>query len=149
MTDNGTVQAIWRADSPAATARLAALLASAVALLIGAAVGLFLKIPPRVMLDLDPANRWKEPDINVPIEPRSGPIVISIEYRIRPQRIQPRHHSQIAALFPPPQHGPERKLRLARIPPPLDRLFDMRSQLLLNLPAHPLRANAVGDTRPP
>jgi MFS family permease len=66
----------------------AALLASAAALLIGAGVGLFLKIPPRVMLDLDPANRWKEPDINVPIEPRSGPIVISIEYRIRPQDVR-------------------------------------------------------------
>ncbi len=65
-----------------------ALLASAVVMIVGAAVGFVLAIPPRVMLDLDPADRWKEPDINVPIEPRSGPIVISIEYRIRPQDVR-------------------------------------------------------------
>jgi len=65
-----------------------ALLAAAGVMLFGAAVGLFLKIPPRVMLDLDPANRWKEPQITLPIEPRSGPIVISIEYRIRPQDVR-------------------------------------------------------------
>ncbi|MBN9308415.1 MFS transporter, partial [Devosia sp.] len=66
----------------------AALLASAAVLLLGAAVGLVFAIPPRVMLDLDPADRWREPEINLPIEPRSGPIVISIEYRIRPQDVR-------------------------------------------------------------
>ncbi|MGV3489982.1 MAG: MFS transporter [Devosia sp.] len=65
-----------------------ALLIAAGVMLFGAAIGLFLKIPPRVMLDLDPANRWQEPQINLPIEPRSGPIVISIEYRIRPQDVR-------------------------------------------------------------
>ncbi|MGC4077497.1 MAG: MFS transporter [Rubrivivax sp.] len=65
-----------------------ALLGSATALLVGAAIGLVFAIPPRVELDLDPANRWKEPQINLPIEPRSGPIVISIEYRIRPQDVR-------------------------------------------------------------
>ena len=65
-----------------------ALLGSAVALLVGAAVGLLLAIPPRLTLDLDPADRWREPQINLPIEPRSGPIVISIEYRIRPQDVR-------------------------------------------------------------
>lgn len=65
-----------------------ALVASAIALVVGAAVGLVLAIPPRVMLDLDPANRWQEPEISLPIEPRSGPIVISIEYKIRPQDVR-------------------------------------------------------------
>jgi MFS family permease len=65
-----------------------ALLTAAGVMLVGAAVGLFLKIPPRVLLDLDPANRWQEPQISLPIEPRSGPIVISIEYRIRPQDVR-------------------------------------------------------------
>lgn len=65
-----------------------ALLASAIALVVGAGVGLLLSIPPRVMLDLDPANRWQEPQIALPIEPRSGPIVISIEYKIRPQDVR-------------------------------------------------------------
>ena len=66
----------------------AALLGSAVALVAGAGIGLFFAIPPRVLLDLDPADRWREPEINVPIEPRSGPIVVSIEYRIRPQDVR-------------------------------------------------------------
>ncbi|KQW77028.1 ABC transporter permease [Devosia sp. Root413D1] len=65
-----------------------ALVASAIALVVGAGVGLLLSIPPRVMLDLDPANRWQEPQIALPIEPRSGPIVISIEYKIRPQDVR-------------------------------------------------------------
>jgi MFS family permease len=65
-----------------------ALVASAIALVVGAGVGLVLSIPPRVLLDLDPANRWQEPQIALPIEPRSGPIVISIEYKIRPQDVR-------------------------------------------------------------
>lgn len=65
-----------------------ALIASAIALVVGAAIGLVLAIPPRVLIDLDPANRWREPQITLPIEPRSGPIVVSIEYRIRPQDVR-------------------------------------------------------------
>lgn len=65
-----------------------ALIASAIALVAGAAIGLVLAIPPRVLIDLDPANRWREPQITLPIEPRSGPIVVSIEYRIRPQDVR-------------------------------------------------------------
>lgn len=65
-----------------------ALLAAAFTLLIGGTIGLWLGLPRRQSLDLDPANRWKEPQINLAIEPRSGPIVISIEYRIRPQDVR-------------------------------------------------------------
>ena len=66
----------------------AALLGAATVLLVGAAVGLALSIPPRTTIDLDPANRWQDPQISLPIEPRSGPIVISIEYRIRSQDVR-------------------------------------------------------------
>ena len=65
-----------------------ALLYSAIAMLAGGAVGFWLSLPRRTTLDLDPANRWKEPQITLPIEPRSGPIVVSIEYRIRPQDVR-------------------------------------------------------------
>jgi hypothetical protein len=65
-----------------------ALLFSGVAMLLGGAVGLWLSLPKRTTLDLDPANRWKEPQIALPIEPRSGPIVVSIEYQIRPQDVR-------------------------------------------------------------
>ena len=60
-----------------------ALLASAVVLVFGAALGLRFALPELRSLDLDPLNRWTEPDVAVDIRPRSGPIVITIEYVIR------------------------------------------------------------------
>ncbi|HKZ74665.1 MAG TPA: MFS transporter [Steroidobacteraceae bacterium] len=59
-----------------------ALVISAGVLLIGAALGWRLAVPQTEDLDLDPLGRWKEPEIAVKIEPRSGPVVVTIEYRI-------------------------------------------------------------------
>ncbi len=39
-------------------------------------------LPQVEQLNLDPLSRWQEPDVAVPIQPRSGPIVVTIEYRI-------------------------------------------------------------------
>lgn len=49
-----------------------------------AAVGLgyLLSLPDTEALDLDPLDRFREPETAVPIEPRSGPIVVTVEYRI-------------------------------------------------------------------
>ncbi|MBB3020803.1 MFS family permease [Microvirga lupini] len=60
-----------------------ALLIAAGVLVAGAALGLRLPLPELKTLNLDPLNRWTEPDIAVDILPRSGPIVITIEYAIR------------------------------------------------------------------
>ena len=60
-----------------------ALLASAVLMLVGAAIGLFLKLPDHAALNLDPLNRWREPNLALDLKPRRGPIVIAIEYVIR------------------------------------------------------------------
>jgi MFS family permease len=38
--------------------------------------------------DLDPQDRWREPDVAVPVEARSGPIVVTIEHRIAEPDIQ-------------------------------------------------------------
>ena len=38
-------------------------------------------------LNLDPLRRWQEPETAVRVEPRSGPIVITIIYRIAPENI--------------------------------------------------------------
>jgi len=62
-----------------------ALVASSLSLLLAGAVGFVLPLPPRVSLDLDPANRWKEPQIEVELESRSGPVVVVIEYVIHPE----------------------------------------------------------------
>jgi MFS family permease len=55
---------------------------AALASLVGGAIGFLYALPQLSMLNLDPWSRWKEPEIVVPIEPRSGPIVVTIEYII-------------------------------------------------------------------
>lgn len=60
-----------------------ALLAAASALLVGAALGFRWPLPPLTALNLDPLSRWREPQISVDIEPRSGPIIVTVEYMIR------------------------------------------------------------------
>lgn len=62
-----------------------ALRLAAVAMLVGAALGLArrLALPELASLNLDPLNRWKEPRLELDIKPRSGPIRIMIEYEIR------------------------------------------------------------------
>lgn len=64
------------------------------ALLIGAAIqvavlllGFLAPLPQVQDLNLDPLRQWTEPDIAVPLEPRSGPVVITVEYRIEPHNI--------------------------------------------------------------
>ena len=64
-----------------------ALLASAALMLVGAALGLFIKLPEHAALNLDPLNRWREPSLALDLKPRSGPIVISIEYVIREENL--------------------------------------------------------------
>ncbi|MDX8528739.1 MFS transporter [Mesorhizobium sp. MSK_1335] len=60
-----------------------ALIAAAVAMLAGGAVGFVLPLPRQTVLNLDPLNRFKEPMLALDLKPRSGPIAIMIEYIIR------------------------------------------------------------------
>ncbi|MET3584632.1 MFS family permease [Pseudorhizobium tarimense] len=59
-----------------------ALIASSVLMLGGAAIGLRLPMPDFQSLNLDPLNRFVEPALGLEIQPRSGPIVIQIDYEI-------------------------------------------------------------------
>ena len=61
----------------------AALLIAAVTMLAGGAIGLFLAVPKEMALNLDPLNRWKEPHLEIDLQQRSGPIVVTIEYIIK------------------------------------------------------------------
>ena len=67
-------------DRGAATA----LLFAAAAMVAAGAVGLWLPLPARSDLNLDPLNRWKEPEVAIDIRPQSGPVAILVEYRIDP-----------------------------------------------------------------
>ncbi|MGX5801686.1 MFS transporter [Bradyrhizobium sp. Arg314] len=60
-----------------------ALIAAAVAMLAGGAIGFVLPLPQQTTLNLDPLNRFKEPMLALNLRPRSGPIAIMIEYIIR------------------------------------------------------------------
>jgi predicted MFS family arabinose efflux permease len=65
----------------------AALLLAASAMLFGAAIGVFVPVPDEPETNLDPLNRWKEPRVAVDITPRSGPIAVMVEYRIRAETL--------------------------------------------------------------
>ena len=60
-----------------------ALLITSGVLLAGAALGFIMRLPEAPSANLDPLSRWIEPDVALDIRPRSGPIVITIEYIIR------------------------------------------------------------------
>lgn len=60
----------------------AALAVAAVLALAGLVVGLRLPLPELADLDLGPFARWNEPDTAIAIAARSGPVEVSIEYRI-------------------------------------------------------------------
>ena len=60
-----------------------ALLAAAALMIAGALIGLRLPLPELGDLDLDPLGRWRLPQLALDVQPRSGPIKIIVEYRIR------------------------------------------------------------------
>ena len=59
-----------------------ALLMSAVVMLFGIVIGLKFAMPAFETLNLDPLNRFTEPSLGLDITPRSGPVVIQVDYEI-------------------------------------------------------------------
>lgn len=59
-----------------------ALVAAGLTQAAGLVLGLRLTLPQVDDLNLDPLARWTEPATEVPVQPNSGPIVVTIEYRI-------------------------------------------------------------------
>ncbi|MEF0941310.1 MFS transporter [Rhizobium sp. BR 362] len=59
-----------------------ALYGSAVVMLIGIVIGVRFPMPAFASLNLDPLNRFIEPALGLDIKPRSGPIVILVDYQI-------------------------------------------------------------------
>ncbi len=60
-----------------------ALLCAAAVLTLCALVGLKLPLPGNDDLNLDPLREWRPPEPTIDLQPRTGPVVITIEYRIR------------------------------------------------------------------
>ncbi len=65
----------------------AALLIAAFVILACALLGRWLPLTQSGELNLDPLRLWKEPSTAVPVEPRTGPVVITIEYVIREEDV--------------------------------------------------------------
>jgi MFS family permease len=65
----------------------ASLVGAGVALLACAMLGRWLPLAQAEVVNLDPLRAWKEPVTAVPVEPRTGPVVITIEYVIREEDI--------------------------------------------------------------
>lgn len=64
-----------------------ALIIAATTQLIGIVLGFWLPLAQTADLNLD-LRSWTEPETAVPVEARSGPVVVTIEYRIAPKDIR-------------------------------------------------------------
>jgi len=64
-----------------------ALAASALVHLLGLLMGLRFILPNQEGTNLEPLNRWREPNLALDITPRSGPIVITVEYTIPQENV--------------------------------------------------------------
>lgn len=64
-----------------------ALLAAGASMLLGGAIGLKLPLPASDSLNLNPLNRWQEPRTSLDIQPRSGPVLVSVQYEIPESRV--------------------------------------------------------------
>ncbi|MCP5181805.1 MAG: MFS transporter [Pseudomonadales bacterium] len=64
-----------------------ALWSASVALVLASLIGIRLRLPGSDALNLDPLNRWREPQTELDIQPRSGPVAILVEYEIEPEQV--------------------------------------------------------------
>nr|WP_198963260.1 MFS transporter [Marinibacterium profundimaris] len=71
----------WGLVAESQSVSIALLVASAL-LLVGSVVGRWIGLGEFDQLDLDPLNTFREPELRLDLKPRSGPIVIVIDYVI-------------------------------------------------------------------
>ncbi|MCA8881004.1 MAG: MFS transporter [Rhodobacteraceae bacterium] len=65
----------------------AALAIAAATLAVGALVGLARRLPEPGLIDLDPLDRFREPELQLDLRLRSGPIAVTVEYEIRQEDV--------------------------------------------------------------
>jgi MFS family permease len=64
----------------------ATLVIAAALLAAGAALALRWRLGPIEGLDLRPRRDWAQPVVSEDVEPRTGPVLVTLEYRVRPER---------------------------------------------------------------
>lgn len=63
-----------------------ALLGAAIGLLVGLVAGLRYRLTTGGKVDLTPSLHWPEPTVMIELRPDDGPVLITVEYQIDPQR---------------------------------------------------------------
>ena len=64
-------------------------------LLGGAALGLLIPLPRQVTLNVDPADQWREPHLELELQPRSGPIHVEVAYVVAPENVERFLHAMV------------------------------------------------------
>lgn len=77
---------MWGLVAHAEGVRLALLIGGSV-LLLSVLLGYWKALAETSELNLEPLRRWQAPDTVVPVEPRTGPVVITIQYEIAEEDI--------------------------------------------------------------
>ncbi len=77
---------IWGAVAEEQGVSTALMIASLV-MVLGAVVGWKFALPSLETLNLDPANTFREPSLRLDLQPRSGPIVLLVDYTIREENV--------------------------------------------------------------
>ena len=77
---------LWGHVADQADVRVA-LFAAALVMVACALLGAWLPLAKLAELNLDPLRRWQEPETAVPVQPRTGPVVVTIEYVIAEQDV--------------------------------------------------------------
>ncbi len=65
------------------------LFVSGIVLVIGGLIGLRYALPEFGTLNLDPLDRFHEPELSLDLRPRSGPILVTLDYEIAQEDIRP------------------------------------------------------------
>ena len=73
---------IWGVVAEASSMSVALACAGA-AMGLGLAFGLLVPLPARAEMRLDPANRFVEPTLSLDIQPRSGPVMVMVDFTIK------------------------------------------------------------------
>lgn len=77
---------LWGVIAATQNVSIALLLAAGV-LVICAVLGRWLPLAQTEQLNLDPLRQWVAPATAVPVEPRTGPVVVTVQYNIREEDI--------------------------------------------------------------
>lgn len=72
---------LWGIVATHAGLRITLLLAAAI-ILFGALLGRWFRLEQAEALNLDPLRLWREPATAVPVQPTTGPVVVTVEYLI-------------------------------------------------------------------